>query len=299
MKLLVAAAALLLTPIQTVPLPRATGIAAAPNGKMLVARSGVGSLGTLTVYRRESNGKLTKLQCVTRNARVCTNGRGLETPSALAFSPDGTNLYVTAANGRSLGIYRVAGNRLAYAGVVTGLAHPQAVVVSPAGDTVYVGGDRIWEFERTRGGGLVLRSTINAPARALAVDDGTLYAASMGKLTTYARSDLTETGSVASPLLRQPNAVALARGALYVVSLGNVSRWSHALQPLGSAGNLPLAFGLAVTDRVYVAYRDGLETLTPALQKLRLARVPHAVGVTVVGRRAYVVASARISVLPV
>ena len=95
MKLLVAAAALLLTPIQTVPLPRATGIAAAPNGKMLVARSGVGSLGTLTVYRRESNGKLTKLQCVTRNARVCTNGRGLETPSALAFSPDGTNLYVT------------------------------------------------------------------------------------------------------------------------------------------------------------------------------------------------------------
>ena len=107
--------------VQTVPLPRATGIAVSPGGRLVVARSGVGSLGTLTVFRRAATGKLTRLQCVTRHARRCLDGRGLETPSAIAIPRDGTNLYVTAANGRSVGSYRIVGGKLALAGSVAGL----------------------------------------------------------------------------------------------------------------------------------------------------------------------------------
>jgi DNA-binding beta-propeller fold protein YncE len=298
MKVLLATVALLVTPIQTVSLPRATGIASSADARMVVARSGVGSLGTLTVFRRERSGRLTRLQCVTRHAKACLDGRGLETPSALAIPRDGTNLYVTAANGRSLGIYRTARGKLSFAGSVAGLSHPLAVVVSPAGDTVYVGGDKIWAFERMRGGGLVLDGTIDAPARALAVGEATLYAASAGKLTAYARADLTETSSVASPLLRQPNELALAHGTLYAVSLGNVSRWTPALDPLGSKGGLPRAFGLAVAaNRIYVAYRDGVAILPPSLQTLRTIPLPNATAVAAGGRQAYVVADGRITVL--
>jgi hypothetical protein len=296
-KLLVAAAAVLLTPIQTVPLPRATGVAASADGRMVVARSGVGSLGALTVFRRGKDGRLTRLQCVTRHAARCLDGRGLETPSALALPRDGTNLYVTAANGRSLGIYRIAGGRLAYAGSVTGLAHPLAVAVAPAGDTVYVGGDRIWAYERMRGGGLVLRQTIDAPADALAVDAGTLYASSAGRLTAYARAGLAEIASAAAPQLGRPSQLVLARGSLYAVSPGSVSRWTTGLERTASAGGLPLAFGLAVTDRVYVAYRDGVAALSPGLRPLGTRRLDHATGVAASGAYVYAISRDGLAVL--
>jgi hypothetical protein len=294
-KALAAAAVLLLTPIQTVPLPRATGLVGSPDGHLVVVRSGVGSLGTLTVLRRAANGRLTKLQCVTRHARSCLDGRGLETPSAVAIPRDGTNLYVAAANGRSVGIYRIFAGKLSYAGAVTGLAHPLAIAVSPAGDTVYVGGDKIWEFERMRGGGLVLRRTVDASARALAADDDSLYAASQGRLTAYSRADLAETATAAAP--GQPNQLVLAHGALYLLSLGGVSRWSSGLERTASAGPLPLAFGLAVTDRVYVAYRDGVSAFSLGLARLGSRTLDHAVGVAASGRFVYAVSRGGLTVL--
>jgi DNA-binding beta-propeller fold protein YncE len=284
---LLAAAALLLAPFQSLPLPRATGIDVAPSGHLVVARSGVGSLGTLTVYRRARDGRLTKVQCVTRGAKGCLAGRGLETPSSIAIPRDETNLYVTAANGRSVGIYRIARGRLTLAGSVAGLAHPLTAAVSPAGDTVYVGGDRIWEFERGRGGGLILRRTIAAPARALAVSGDVLYAAAAGKLTAYARADLSETASVAAP--RQPSQLVLAHGSLYLASVGSVVRFGPDLTKLGSSGAVPLAFGVAVGDRVYVAYRDGVAAFSLALKPLGSRRLSHATGVAAWGGSVYAV----------
>jgi DNA-binding beta-propeller fold protein YncE len=285
-----------LRPVQTVPLPRATGIAVSPDGRLVVARSGVGSLGALTVFRRGANGKLRKLQCVTRHARRCLDGRGLETPSAIAIPRDGANLYVTAANGQSVGSYRIVGGKLALAGSVAGLAHPLSVAVSPDGATVYVGGDRIWIFDRARGGGLVLRDTIAAPARALAATATALYAASSGSIVAYA-PDGTEVGGAESPSLKLPSQLAVAHGFVYAVSLGNVSRWTLSLESAGTAGALPLAFGLAVTDRVYVAYRDGVAAFALDLRRAGTRRLDHATGVAGWGRSVYAVSRAGVTVL--
>src|SRR5512146_1985587 len=133
-----------LAQVQTLAVPRAAGVAAF--GNTVYVRAGVGSLGQLRVFARDARGgRLRQLQCVARNARRCTDGRGLETPSAIAVSPDGRSAYVTAQNGRSRGVYaRGADGRLPARGSVGGLSHPQSAAVSPDGRSVYVGGDRLW-----------------------------------------------------------------------------------------------------------------------------------------------------------
>ena len=93
-----------------------------------------------------------------------------------------------------------------------------------------------------------------------------MYAASSGSIVAYS-ADGTEVGRAESPSLKLPSQLAVARGFLYAVSLGNVSRWTLSLESAGSAGGLPLAFGLAVTDRVYVAYRDGVAAFALDLQR--------------------------------
>ncbi|HEY6017711.1 MAG TPA: hypothetical protein VIU16_13065, partial [Gaiellaceae bacterium] len=81
-----------LVQVQTLAVPRAAGVAAF--GNTVYVRAGVGSLGQLRVFARDArSGKLRQLQCVARNARRCTDGRGLETPSAVAVTPDGRSAY--------------------------------------------------------------------------------------------------------------------------------------------------------------------------------------------------------------
>jgi DNA-binding beta-propeller fold protein YncE len=295
---------------QSVPLLRAAGIAVSPDGHSVYARRGVGSLGALAVFARNgATGRLTQIQCVARRVRGCASGGGLETPSALAIPRDGTSLYVTALNGRSVGIYRRASSgRLTAAGSVTGLAHPLTVAVSPDGTTVYVGGDRLWVFARARGGGLRLVQTLPDPARALAATAATVYAGSgggaHGTLGAYARAadgTLTETArtdSTAVPGIQQPAQIVAARGALYVVSTvsGAVTRFDTSLGQTGIARGLPLAYGLAVTDRVYVAYRDGIAALAPAdLQRAGTVRLTRATGVAGWGRHVYAVSRDRVT----
>jgi 6-phosphogluconolactonase (cycloisomerase 2 family) len=299
-----------LRPVQSISLPRATGVAVSPDGRTVYVRRGIGSLGALAVFARNRyTGRLTRIQCVARHVRGCVDGRGLETPSAIAIPRDGTSVYVTAANGRSVGIYRrAASGRLTSAGSVQGLAHPLSVAVSPDGATVYVGGDRLWVFSRQRGGGLRLVQTVSEPARALAATNGAVYAGSgggaHGTLVAYDRAGdgtLTESArvdSTAVPGIQQPAQLVAARGAVFLASTvsGAVTRFDPTLDETAIARGLPLAFGLAVTDRVYVAYRDGVAAFEPAdLKAAGKTRLTRATGVGGWGRHVYAASRDRVS----
>jgi 6-phosphogluconolactonase (cycloisomerase 2 family) len=87
-------------------------LAASPDGKSLYATGGIGSLGGAGVFARNpATGKLRQLTgragCLSRvPSRVCGTGRGLETPAAIAVSPDGRRVAIAGRNGRSIGLYR-------------------------------------------------------------------------------------------------------------------------------------------------------------------------------------------------
>jgi 6-phosphogluconolactonase (cycloisomerase 2 family) len=290
-----------------------TGVVVSRDGRNVYVRNGVGSRGSLGVFTRNgASGRLTQVECVARRARPCVDGRGLETPAALALSPDGKSLYAAARNGRAVGIYRrVAHGNLRAAGSVTGIAHPGALAVSPDGRFVYVGGDRLWIYSRSAGG-LRLVATVAQPATALALsgDGGTLYAGAgggaHGTVVAFARDaatgGLTESARVdapATPGIQQPAQIVVARGSVYVVSTvsGSVARFDRALQPTALARGLPRAFGLAVSDRVWVAYRDGVASFSLALARGPRAALKDATGVAAYGRYAYATSPAGITVL--
>lgn len=302
---------LALAPVQSLPVARATGVAAFASS--VYVRGGVGSLGELHVYVRDPRtGRLRRLQCVARHARACADGRGLETPSALAVAPDGRSVYVTALNGRSLGVYaRAADGRLSSRGSVGGLSHPQAVAVSRDGRDVYVGGDRLWVFARAASGSLRLVETEPVDARALAVSpDGTqVYAGGgggyHGTLTAFARDPatgrLTQTAAVSSPAtpgIEQPAQLAATDGGLFAVGTvsGAVTRFDRGLRETAIARSLPLAFGLAVgSGRVHVAYRDGVASFDASLRRLGALRLAHATGVAAAGASVYAVSPGRVT----
>jgi 6-phosphogluconolactonase (cycloisomerase 2 family) len=87
-------------------------LAVSRDGNSLYAAGGIGSLGAVGVFARNpSTGALRQLAgragCLARlPSRVCGTGRGLETPAALAVSPDGRLVAIAGRNGRSLGLYR-------------------------------------------------------------------------------------------------------------------------------------------------------------------------------------------------
>ncbi|MGZ4352202.1 MAG: lactonase family protein [Gaiellaceae bacterium] len=300
-----------LTQLQSLVVPRASGVAAFAN--TVYVRAGVGSLGQLRVFARDArSSKLRQLQCVARHAARCTDGRGLETPSSIAVSPDGHSLYVTATNGRAVGVYaRAANGKLTARGSVGGLSHPQSVAVSPDGRSVYVGGDRLWVFARAASSALSLveRQPVGAQAVAVAPDGSAVYAGSgggyHGSLAAFARDPatgtLTETATVSSPAtpgIEQPAQLVATRDGLYAVGAvsGAVTRFDATLAETGIARSLPLAFGLAVSaDRVVVAYRDGVAVLDRDLHRLGAVKLRRATGVAAVWRSIYAVSAARVT----
>jgi DNA-binding beta-propeller fold protein YncE len=301
---------LALHPVQQVAVAQPTGAVVSPDGRNVYVRAGVGSRGSLRVFVRSGvSGRLTQVECVARNARPCVDGRGLETPAAVAVSPDGRSVYVAARNGRSVGIYaRIARGKLRTAESVTGLAHPAALAVSPDGRFVYVGGDRIWIFARSSSGTLRAAGAVAAPATTLAIAGDTLYAGSgggaHGALVAYARDPatgaLTERAraeSATTPGIQQPAQIVAARGALYVASTvsGAVTRFDRSLHETGIARGVARAFGLAVTDRVRVAYRGGLASFTLGLAPAGRTKLANATAVAGYGRFVYAASPGRVS----
>jgi 6-phosphogluconolactonase (cycloisomerase 2 family) len=308
---LLAAAVAALAPVQSLAVPRAAGVTAF--GNTIYVRAGVGSTGMLHVYARDPRtGKLRQVQCVARHARACADGRGLETPAALAVSPDGRSVYVAAANGRSIGVYARARNgRLTSRGRQTGIAHPQSIAVSADGRSVYVAADRLRVFARAATGALRPVQTLPAGAGAVAVspDGSTVYAGagggSHGSLTAYARDTatgrLTQTATVSSPAtpgIEQPAQLVAVRDGVYAVGTvsGAVTRFDPDLTQTCIARSLPLAYGLAVTsDRVYVGYRDGVLALDRTLRPVATTRLHATTGVAAAGTSLYAVSSGRVT----
>jgi DNA-binding beta-propeller fold protein YncE len=93
-----------------------TSIVLSPDGKNLYFAFNIGrsnptthtaQVGGITVFARATNGLLTRLGgangCLTETGShgACTKARGLESPRALALSPDGRNLYSSGFAGRT------------------------------------------------------------------------------------------------------------------------------------------------------------------------------------------------------
>src|SRR4051812_14063908 len=106
---------------------------------------------------------------------VCARARALGGPTAMAISPDGRNLYVTASGSDAIGVFsrsprtgaltQLAGVRGCFGalpgddcGIARGVREPTSVAVSPDGERVYVAGRRfpsaIAIFERAADGSL-------------------------------------------------------------------------------------------------------------------------------------------------
>lgn len=290
---------------------RPTGIATA--GGTIYVASGVGSQGSLGVFARNARtSRLAQIQCVARRVARCTSGRGLETPSAVAGSLDGRSVYVTAANGRSVGVYaRSRTGRLVSRGSIAGLGRPHAVAVSPDGRNVYVGGDRLWILRRASSGALVLAGSVARQTTALAVspDGSTVYAAGgggrHGTLASYTREP--DTGALAAdvqldetttPGLEQPAQLVAMRDSVYLVSTVSaaVSRYDTTLHQIAIQRGYPTATGLAVTAKyVYVAYRSGIAVLSRQLEREGTVRLKGATGVAAAGRSIYAVSPGRIT----
>ncbi len=307
------------------------GAVVSPDGRTVYVRSGVGSLGSVGVFARTAaTGRLRQIQCVARRTRLCTDGRGLETPSALALSRDGRSAYVTAANGRSLGVYaRRANGTLVPSGSVVGVSHPLSVAVSPDGRNVYVGGDRTYVFARSATGALRLVATVPGQDAALVVapNGRTVYGAggggAHGFLRAWRRNAATGTLTPLGPVLcglaadlpgctiglglLQPAALAFTPGSslLWIVSTVSgavvqyrVDRTTGAVGAfVARRGGLPLATGLALAGaRAYVSYRDGIAAFDASLRPAGTTALRHASGVAAFGRSVVATSPRRISV---
>jgi YVTN family beta-propeller protein len=118
------------------------GLAFSPDGRSLYASGGNQDV----VYRYAWSGETATLADSIRLAKPSPDGQGTRYPAGLAFSPDGSRLYVAENLADSLAVIDVASGRVVQR-VVTG-RYPYGVVVAPDG-RVFVsawGGDAVATF---------------------------------------------------------------------------------------------------------------------------------------------------------
>lgn len=152
------------------------GVAIATNGRTAYVWGGLSGPGAVAVFSRTRSGRLQQLggkaACVRRFTRRCRSGRALETPSSVALSPDGRHAYITGEKSWSIAAYRRGRNgalselagasgclsSLAATGncrAARGLAHATDAAVSPDGRNVYVAGDGLAIFVRSKKTGVL------------------------------------------------------------------------------------------------------------------------------------------------
>ncbi|MDX6598753.1 MAG: hypothetical protein QOE87_2640 [Gaiellales bacterium] len=157
----------------------ADAIAISPDGRF--AYVGAASADAITAFSRDAaTGRLTPLPgtagCLRANRSTCTPVSGVDSPSAIAISPDGASLYVTSSAGTLTSFLRDATTGALtqlpagpgclsdgpYDGCtpIGGLARASAVAVSPDGSTVAAAGtdsDAVLTFRRDPATGALTR----------------------------------------------------------------------------------------------------------------------------------------------
>jgi DNA-binding beta-propeller fold protein YncE len=219
-------------------------VTVSPDGKTVYAAGGPGSRGALGVFSRNATtGSVHQLPgragCVLRaKTSGCTRGPGIETPAALAVSPDGTLLVTAARNGRSIGIYRRAANgALTAAGTVKDIAMPSGLAFRADGNLLLVASAKGLLAFRLSGTKLI-RASGPIPCdeftgcTAVAFSPDGLYAYAVagggahGSITTYLVSPggFVETSApTAAHALREPRDVAVSPDGQNVYVAASVS----------------------------------------------------------------------------
>jgi DNA-binding beta-propeller fold protein YncE len=141
----------------------ADAVTVSPDGRNVYVAGGIGSNGAMAILRRDvRTGQLFTLPpkrgCVHvyRGSARCVGVRALETPSSIAVSPDGHNVYVAASSNSAVTTFarRADGSLTQPAGRAACIAnyggpcarantltHPTSVALSPDGRTLYAVGN--------------------------------------------------------------------------------------------------------------------------------------------------------------
>lgn len=206
-------------------------VAVSPDGRTVYAAGGVESRGALDVFARDAmTGSLTQLPgragCVLRMRTTgCSVGPGMETPAAVAVSPDGSLVVTAANNGQAIGLYRRnPSGALRGAGRVRNIAMPSGLAFRSDGRLLLVASGRGLLAFRVSGGRLTRSSGpipcdefVGCTAVAFSPDGLFAYAVAgggaHGSITTYAVSpggQLVKTAATAAHAIQQPRGIELS-----------------------------------------------------------------------------------------
>jgi 6-phosphogluconolactonase (cycloisomerase 2 family) len=267
-------------------------VAVSPDGRTVYAAGGPGSRGALGVFSRNAaTGALTQLPgragCVLRAKTTgCSRGVGMETPAAVAISPDGTLLVTAANNGRAVGLYRRASSgALRAIGRVKDIATPSDLVFRSDGNLLLVASGRGLLAFRLSGKKLI-RSSGPIPCdefvacTSVAFSPDGLYAYAVagggehGSITTYNVSpagEVVKSAPTVTHALKQPRAIELSPDGQNIYVAASVSdgvaiftrdpttgliAQTGCVTATGSQGACTKSAGLAGTSSVSVS-KDG------------------------------------------
>ena len=219
-------------------------VAVSPDGRTVYAAGGVGSRGALVVFARNTvTGSVTQLPgragCVLRvRTTGCSHGPGMETPAAVAISPDGTLVVTAANNGRAIGLFRRdPSGALRAVGRVQNIAAPSGLAFRPDGRLLLVASARGLLAFRPSGSTLT-RSSGPIPCAefvgctAVAFSPDGLYAyvvaggGAHGSITTYAVSpggQLVKTAATNTHAIQQPRGIELSPDGQNIYVAASVS----------------------------------------------------------------------------
>lgn len=219
-------------------------VTVSPDGRLVYAAGGVGSQGSLGVFARNTaTGSVTQLPgragCVLRvRTTGCSSGPGMESPAAVAVSPDSALVVTAANNGRAIGLYRRGpSGALQAVGRVVNIATPSGLAFRPDGRLLLVASGRGLLAFRLSGATLTRSSGpipcdefVGCTAVAFSPDGLFAYAVAgggaHGSITTFAVSPgglLVKTEATTAHAMKQPRGIEVSPDGQNVYVAASVS----------------------------------------------------------------------------